>query len=116
MTVNVLCLWDGVGWRLRRQPTPSHYKDIVMICHSERSEESNIFYRTTMNTNKMELCKNNLAQLHFIFVPLGKNYLFTGSIPKVKPPFTRSINSGKTSVYSPTIPKSEKWKIDAFGL
>ena len=43
-----LCSVFGVGWRLRRQPTPSHYKDIVMICHSERSEESNIFYQTTI--------------------------------------------------------------------
>ena len=48
MTVNVLCLWVGIGWRQSRQPIPTHYKDIVMICHSERSEESNIFYRTTM--------------------------------------------------------------------
>jgi len=48
MTVNVLYLWAGVGWRLRRQPTPAHYKDIVIICHSEQSEESNIFYWTIM--------------------------------------------------------------------
>jgi len=64
MTVNILCLWDGVGWRLRRQPTPSHYKDIVIICHSERSEESNIFYRTTMKKHRLKSVKpNNVAKL-----------------------------------------------------
>ena len=62
MTVNVLCLWDGVGWRLRRQPTPSHNKDIVMICHSERSEESNIFYRTTMN----KIAKQNFSPYEYM--------------------------------------------------
>jgi len=67
MTVNVLCLWDGVGWRLRRQPTPSHNKDIVMICHSERSEESNIFYRTTMN----KIAKQNFSPYKYTTSKIG---------------------------------------------
>ena len=46
MTINVLCLRLGVGWRRSRQPTPIPNKDNVMICHSERSEESTIFNRT----------------------------------------------------------------------
>ena len=43
MTINVLCWGMGVGWRLRRQPTPIPYKENVIICHSERSEESTVF-------------------------------------------------------------------------
>ena len=51
MTINVLCWGMGVGWRLRRQPTPIPYKEDVIICHSERSEESIIFRQTTMSRN-----------------------------------------------------------------
>jgi len=40
----------GVGWRLPPKPTPIPHpcKEYVIICHSERSEESTVFYRTTM--------------------------------------------------------------------
>jgi len=51
MTINVLCWGMGVGWRLRRQPTPIPYKENVIICHSERSEESTVHYRITKNQN-----------------------------------------------------------------
>ncbi len=38
------------------------------------------------------------------------------SSPNLNPLLTRSINSGKISLYSPTMPKSALWKICAFGL
>lgn len=38
------------------------------------------------------------------------------SSPNLNPLLTRSINSGKISPYSPTMPKSALWKICALGL
>jgi len=52
MTINALCLGMGAGWRLRRQPAPIPYKEDVIVCHSERSEESTVLYRTTMIKNR----------------------------------------------------------------
>jgi len=51
MTINVLCLSLGVGWRRSRQPTPNPYKKDVIICHSERSEESTVLYLATIIQN-----------------------------------------------------------------
>ena len=42
--MTMLCIdyvWEEVGWRLRRQPTPSQKPNLLIACHSERSEESN---------------------------------------------------------------------------
>ena len=39
-----LCIdygWEEVGWRLRRQPTSSQKPNLLFVCHSEHSEESN---------------------------------------------------------------------------
>jgi len=47
MTINVLCLgMESVGGEAANRLHP--YKENVIICHSERSEESIVFYRTTM--------------------------------------------------------------------
>jgi hypothetical protein len=41
----------GVGWRLRRQPTPPKTK-ALKHCHFDRREKSQIFNRTLMNLNR----------------------------------------------------------------
>ena len=38
----------GVGLRLCRKPTPTNTESCKTQCHSERSEESEIFNRTTI--------------------------------------------------------------------
>jgi len=76
MTNNVLCFWDGVDWRLRRQSTPPPYKEAVTNCHSERSEESIIFRQTTM-INYFKTCEscNSYLKLCNNFEPDIPNFV-----------------------------------------
>ena len=42
--MTMLCIdygWEEVGWRQSRQPTSSQKPNLLIACHSERSEESN---------------------------------------------------------------------------
>ena len=42
--MTMLCIdygWEEVGWRRSRQPTSSQKPNLLIACHSERSEESN---------------------------------------------------------------------------
>ena len=58
----MLCIdydWEEVGWRRSCQPTSSQKPNLLIACHSERSEESNklkkliqtIFYRSVVFKN-----------------------------------------------------------------
>ena len=42
--MTMLCVdygWDEAGWRLSRQPASSQKPNLLIVCYSERSEESN---------------------------------------------------------------------------
>ena len=84
-------------------------KDKRIFSHTSLLQQK----RAAQSTVQLFLIPRNLSR----FLSGGvRGLYFTGSIPNVNPPFTRSISSGRMSVYSPTIPKSAKWKIEAFGL
>jgi len=65
-------MFTGGDWLATKPPTnPLHNKNIAKLCHSERSEESNIFLRQLLlffgSPDEVILCQSVHYSISFIF-------------------------------------------------